>query len=585
VPVEHQMPTFTVTVRCEGKPVAGATVWPFGAGHADGQPPQFWPPVRTNAQGRVTWSVPTAAGPGVFGGRSGISWLLARDDRGRLGCLHLTFVDPALEPALRIELSEVGEATGKVLDTDGRPVAGAKVQLGEFHIPDEQFSSVFVAALPAALAEPYTTATGADGSFTIRNLPLKARLGATVSAPGYGTIDKVNWQQGQPFGLRLGRAAKAVIRPTGMDEAKQVAGLPLRLDRDQTRRPGALSLVVFRKATVGADGTATFEDLPPGTYHAVELTNWAGRYLPKATVTFEVADGATAEVEVPVEPTAEVRGRVVGKTTGAGVAGVSVLLREPFVRGRPNNLHHGAAVADAEGRFTAFVHPGAYLVEIPAPGPDYLPRRDPFGVPPRAAAGTTTKLPDVTLEPVVPLDGEVVDETGQRLAGVRVLAVHVGQFVSSVAATDVGGRFTLRNLGPDTRTALRARTATAVTDGAVVFDAATQKGPVRLVLSSKPAARLRGTVLDAVRKPVADAAVRVEWLVRSDERGQSGTRLETYRTDADGRFETQALWPGEQYRFHVSVGRAVQPPSPPVKSVAGQVVECKPIVLPKPPGA
>ena len=37
VPIDRPGPTFTVTVRFEGKPAAGVTVWPFGTGHAVGR--------------------------------------------------------------------------------------------------------------------------------------------------------------------------------------------------------------------------------------------------------------------------------------------------------------------------------------------------------------------------------------------------------------------------------------------------------------------------------------------------------------------------------------------------------------------
>jgi hypothetical protein len=361
--------------------------------------------------------------------------------------------------------------------------------------------------------------------------------------------------------------------------------MALRLSAGGSRDKRPVWVSIYRRIKVGDDGTATAEDLPPGHYglseDSIELK---GSYRVKALAEFEAVAGLTVEVTVAVEPNAEVRGRILNKVTGAGTAGVSVALMVPYRKGTGGPIPGGGATTDADGRFVAYVRPESYWVEVNeslsnAPAPKFLPYWDPSGQPTPVTVEMPVTLPDVALEPIVPVEGEVVDETGRPLQGVRVFDSSGHPSVYKAAMTDAGGRFTLRTLGANSRTTVRARTATATTDGAVALDSAKQKGPVRLVLSPKSAARLSGRVLNADRKPVADAAVRVEWLIRGPEYGQ-GTSLETYRTDATGRFETQALWPGDQYRVHASRDGSWGQ-SDLVRGVAGQVAEFGTIVLDK----
>jgi hypothetical protein len=575
MPGEPPAPTFTVTVYFDGKPSPGVTVSPLGRWLDQDKPAHAWPVVRTDAQGRVTLPAPEQSG-------TGIAWLFARDDQGRPGVLSL-YTDPVLEPALRIDLAEVGVAAGRVVGADGRPVAGAKVRATRFAKENEVGGPVSVSALPDSLAERYRSATNAEGQFVIRDVPIRGRIGVTVSAPGYGTIDYADWLQGQPCEIRLARAAKAHIRLIGAKDAKQLAGVFLRLSAGGSRDERPVWVSINRRIKVEDDGTATAEDLPPARYGLSEdLIIGTSRVRTRAG--FEAVAGQTVEVTAIVEPNAEVRGRVLNKVTGAGAAGVSVALMAPYRRGTGPSVPGGGATSDADGRFVAYVRPESYWVEvndslISPLAPRFLPYWGRSEQPTPVTVGTPVTLPDVALEPIVPIEGEVVDETGRPLRGVRVIDSSGHPSVYRAPMTNAGGRFTLRALGANSCTTLRARTATATTNGAVAVDSAAQKGPVRLVLSPKSAARLSGRVMDADRKPVANAAVWVEWLIRGPEYGQ-GTTLETYRTDATGRFETQALWPGDQYRVH-AWSDETWGQSELVRGVAGQVAEFGTIVLDK----
>ena len=101
--------TLAGTVRDdEGRPVKGAAVW------AEGDRPRRAPPTeRTDARGEFLM-------PGV---RPGEYTVVAREG-GRAPGIAAVVVEPEAEARVAILLSEGGFVTGRVVDPDGRPLAG-----------------------------------------------------------------------------------------------------------------------------------------------------------------------------------------------------------------------------------------------------------------------------------------------------------------------------------------------------------------------------------------------------------------------------------------------------------------------------
>src|SRR5262249_41466918 len=133
----------------------------------------------------------------------------------------------------------------------------------------------------------------------------------------------------------------------------------------------------------------------------------------------------------------------------------------------------------------------------------------------------THTFPDIVLEPCVTVAGVVVDTAGAPLRGVSVLTAHDVTGLRSFPVTDAAGRFRLTDLGPDDVTALRARTPTATTAGAVHVNVKGLNEPVKLVVSDANASRLRGRVVDPGGNPIADAFVGVGWICRGVGRSAS----------------------------------------------------------------
>src|SRR5205823_14340821 len=116
----------------------------------------------------------------------------------------------------------------------------------------------------------------------------------------------------------------------------------------------------------------------------------------------------------------------------------------------------------------------------PVPGYVWPPANKP-PVTAVVAAGESHTFPDLVLEPAVPVDGVVVDAAGKPVPGVMVYAAHTDGGLTP-PTTDAAGRFPLPDLGANDDTALRVRTPTAATAGAVPVSVKNLTGPVKLVV-------------------------------------------------------------------------------------------------------
>jgi protocatechuate 3,4-dioxygenase beta subunit len=566
-------PTFSGTVRFQGRPAPQASVWLVGS------PDEGWQPElaasRADDQGRFTLPI-----------KSGARWVVARNAGGRLGWLMLhSWEDIAWEPALRVELFETGEARGKLLGPDGKPLHGrvrVAYLLPPAGSPPERANDWL--GPPAAFAPEWETDLVDDGGFVLRSVPLRSKVGAVLEGAGYKDL-RVQWDQQQPLDLRLAKPGTVRLRFTGAADPKQLAGLSFTLRR-KTDSGQDLSngIAVWGPVKAGPDPTLRLDGLYPGAYELEPSWESGVPLAVRAPASFQVKAGQETEVAVAVQPQAHVEGRVIDRATGKGIPGVGMYLNAPGERGASTLL--GWMKTDEAGRFRAYVQPGKVgfsLSRVPA---GHLAPREAPQETHTVAAGASATFTPVALGPAVPVEGVVQDGEGRPIAGVRIVCAHQQPFGfdDEPVYTDRAGRFTLRNLGPKDFTALRARTAAAVTDGAVAVDVAHLQGPVKLVLSEANVFRLRGRVLDNVGRPVADAAVQLEWQYRGAGRAAAygfGARLGTYRTDADGRFETQALWPGDQYTVQVSAPGYGRAESAQVSDKAGKRHDLGTITLPR----
>ncbi|MBO0700864.1 MAG: carboxypeptidase regulatory-like domain-containing protein, partial [Zavarzinella sp.] len=274
-------------------------------------------------------------------------------------------------------------------------------------------------------------------------------------------------------------------------------------------------------------------------------------------------------------PMAKTTGRLVDAKTGKGIpkATVALYLGSPQVRHVPFDQY---VESDGEGRFVAYGPPGEWgrpvLFDPPAGYTSPEPEIKAVKLDPKAPHA----FPDLKLRPTVGLRGVVVDEAGQPVAGPEVWPGRVnirgpGQLEALAGKAD--GTFAIPDLDPDDVVAPRVRKKEAVNVPTPV-EVGKQDGPVKVTLSPKNACRIRGRVTDTAGRPLAGAKVGVTWhywgLGRESQYGTS-RGVESLTTDADGRFESRALWPGDNYNVtasHEGYGKA---DSGQVTGGAGQV--------------
>jgi hypothetical protein len=567
--IARQLPasrTIVGVVRYHGEPVERARVFAtwMTPSLASSNPNETGPAI-TDAKGRfaIPWSDVANARPYI---------LLARDPQGRIGFISVQFLpDLGLPPGCAIELLDVAEAQGRLTNSAGAPLRGLRVQVKSLAAGlDDRAPST---QLPQWLADQYATTTDADGRFRLSGAPAGGRLFATIAAPGFGS-PSVNWPQSESCDLRLEKPGSIRVRFLGASEPAKLAGMKLYRYRSQ---PADQPIKLYDQGEHVVQPTVeqVVTDVIPGRYTARIHSDFKSAYIAQEPAEFVVESGETREVLIPVSPAAEVRGRVIDEKTKSGIAGAGIWVSKPDPRGRASI---GWTTTDTDGNYRAFVPPGDLGVSVAGspspPNPGYQAPPEKAQTPTAVvAAGATHTFPDLVLSPDIPLEGVVVNAAGTPQPWVTIYAAHNG-FERDMPVSDANGHFSIRGLGPKDETALRARTATASTNGALAVDLSEQKGPVKLVVSDANTFRVRGTVTDADGKPLSQATVRIEWRYpgfgRSARYGLSAP-IQTMTMNSAGQFESIALWPGDDYRLQVECPGYGKTETALVHGVAGSV--------------
>ncbi|MCS6830230.1 MAG: carboxypeptidase-like regulatory domain-containing protein [bacterium] len=108
-------------------------------------------------------------------------------------------VDPWKRPLRELRLLPLQEFTGKVVDTQGRPVAGAKVRLTYVSLGGEDV--ILAPPMP-----PFVTATDTEGAFRLPAHPQMQALMLFVNASGYEPLmysSNITWERASKEGLKL----------------------------------------------------------------------------------------------------------------------------------------------------------------------------------------------------------------------------------------------------------------------------------------------------------------------------------------------------------------------------------------------
>ncbi len=478
--------------------------------------------------------------------------------------------------------------SGKVLDTDDHPVAGATVLLREwsnYRRGEDPF-----APIADVLA---TTTTDQQGAFSFRDVPSRPFLQNWPESTPWDIVVKADgralaWHHladpAEPAPLKLTLLPESKVTGRLVDDqgnpivkarvtAEEIAplGSPMRSDVSQPDRLDLGMSQVAPTAETDAEGRFQITGLPPSMRITLVARHddfvrkpifiaTTDQPQPELISTF-VVDGKQQTVtypiysgnaEVSLQPGCRLNGRVTYADSGKPCALARIGVSGPSWY---------SATADAEGRFTLSALPPAQysILTYPPEQANYLVRQSFVTLAPDAKP----KELNVPLEPGLPITGKVLaSDTGAGVEGVEVFyRADVPQDTSDrslarASITDAQGAF--RVVAPPGKAELILSGPVPDYDVPVwrfsqqepqprfvqAVDVAPGKPLEGIQFTVTPGLIIDGTVTDPQGKPSPDANVLV---IRDDLQTVS---LST-ETDSDGHFRIAGLSPTEPQQLLV----------------------------------
>lgn len=346
----------------------------------------------------------------------------AADPTAEIAAIFAGWPHPAL-PALWLSLASAGHVAGRLVDSAGRPIAGAGLEArgeggGDFWQTETDDDGYFLIAAPGMVGPVDLHAVHSD--YGESSLAARASRGVFPGKTSIFTLlrrrqGRVIDREGRPVPL-----ARLALRPSHeKDEITAEIYLPPRFFTETDEQ-----------------GLFTLEDLPRG----------------EVLIFVQAADFVPALVPLPEELTlVEIvleRGAFVSGTVydgGRPAAGAFVEMKPAGAPGGPGAI----SATDEEGHFRLGpVKPGRRLVA--ATEFASLSGGEEIEVPPEGVEGL-----QVQLEKAVTLTGIVRDPAGIPLEGALIRFQMPESLERSAGSSGFGGRFEVRDL-PEARVLLRA---------------------------------------------------------------------------------------------------------------------------------
>ena len=590
----------------DGRPVARASVKTAFSTRGRHEPSE----TTGDADGRFRLKVPGSTRDLILRGR--------RDRRPSLTASAPGFGLASSE----IDLREPGEATirlpaagppigGRILDLEGRPVAGARIKAVRMWTGGGGDLSSWASRLKAGeargiyqgldvLVGEAETTSGPDGRFRLEGIGPERVVDLVVSGPTIATERLVATNHAGPELRHVGEGFRGpettVVRPPGFAIAAAPTRIVEGVVRDkETGRPiagvnvqGAVyddrSLIPNPDVSVltDAEGRYRLSGLPRSS--AYRLFVYPGPGLPYARATLRAAADTPASEPVAFDISLKrgvmVKGRLLDKGTGEPVriemVNVSSFADNPNVAEYPGYKDGGMpfGIPDDEGGFEVVALPGRGLLGVRAEHHAYLkPRgldkiagydaeRGTFaGVVPdmhlvvnyhalvetNFAPDTETATLDLVADPGRKVKMSVVDPEGRPLGGTTVNGAE-GLLGASQGSDHASPEIEVKSLTPEEPRRVTVRHVGRKLVGSVVLKG-DEPGPVTLEL--RPWAEIKGRIVDDDGMPRPRLALSAG--------GRSHRPLEELAVlpggdvgggialDAGGRFHVVGLVPGVYY--------------------------------------
>ncbi|HBO46250.1 MAG TPA: hypothetical protein DD670_20460, partial [Planctomycetaceae bacterium] len=449
----------------------------------------------------------------------------------------------------RIDLHDVEDYHGRLVDADGKPIVGATIRPMLWVGDASPESGIESFMLSAEVIRRATANTTDDGRFVLKGLPQNGRTTVRLTTEGFGS-PYVDFVMTKPVTIQLDKpgSVRGTIDADGQAVTDEIR---LSLHNAQIARSVAeLEVIISHhdQTKTGADGAFRFEAVPPGKYQvAPQLPEELPYYVDQETP-IEVKPGEEAAATITLKKAIEIKGKVADQTTGKGLKGVRLYFQTPYT---PGGTHWGRTTTTNEaGEFTVHAKPGkltSYLAEAPE---GYL-------LSDRSQQSKTIDVtgpmpwPTIELSQAASVEGIVVDDAGEPVADAEIwYLTGDGMHSHGHVKSDASGKFLLKQGSPNSPISLRVKATTATSDGPVNVTPAELKEPVKITVSEKHGSRMTGKLVDKQGKPIGGAGVGLQtsWMLAGS---GIGFQMTSTTTDADGNFAFEGLWPGDSYQLMI----------------------------------
>lgn len=431
---------------------------------------------------------------------------------------------PTSEP-VRIELQAARTLSGRIVNSDGKPIGGATI----LRVEDPRLSlkeggpSFSGGLLSEETSNP-------EGFFEIGGL-VPGPVDLEVSAEGYKPkrlppVQVPEDRDVQRIEVTLDRSAFVDVRV--LDSAgNPVPGVWVRADPEPLVTPSSLlfsSALRSEEPSTDSEGRVRIEVPEPGTYR-ISTLGWGSRQ----STSVEVPPDTTPRVELRLPETAQISGRVVGKD-GWGISGAQIA----FMSSEPDRQFEINAESDADGSFLSPPLESS-IYQLRAAKPGFSQPGGPLSV---EVAGRSFDGVEIRLAEEGPpgaISGRLLGLPPEEAARADIMATRDGHLPSFVAGRATAeGAYRIADLSPGLWTVRISTPSGRQAAGTVQLDPGVPEAVLDLNFTGFT---LSGHVL-MDGKPLAGAGI----LIASQ--GQHLQALDGTATTGDGSFTVRNLRSG-----------------------------------------
>jgi RNA polymerase sigma factor (sigma-70 family) len=583
-----------VVVDPGGRPFPGASVRLMILGDGSGRPD-----LRTTSgpDGRFVLSLPRDASDRLAGAAAGTPRVIATAPGFGLG-----WAEPKLRELIRVRLVADLPVAGRIVDAQGRPIAGVKVKTHNVWASPKEDLASFIEDVKSRGQSPWTGArplklvaydaaatTDADGRFHLEGIGRERVAELTLSGPTIVTEDvyamtrtgpavrPVGWEGLEPGarsyrGARFEHAAAPCTPIAGtvrdVETGLPIAGVKVRAHVEpvegQASHPGA-------STTTDDRGRYVLTGLPPEGKIRLRASStpglpYVGRDVP---VTAKAVAREPARCDIGLRKGVLIRGRVTDQATGQPVRASVAYFPfpdNPQLKDYPAGGHSGAAGDD--GRFEITVPPGRGVLiahtsdgrYLRAVGADKIQGLDripdlairPFHVVPNyqaivevdPAGGVGPLTRDLQLVPARTVTGTVVDPDGKPI--IEAVAMGLDANAPWVDRVLMSADFAVGDIDPGEPRRVYFFHVGRRLAGSVLIRG-DEAGPLSVRL--QPWGVVVGRIVDDRGRP--QSALELTGSTPNRSELDSGMLPRRATVGADGRFRFQGLVPGLRYSVSV----------------------------------